>query len=85
MNNAQTKFISTYERDELDNLINEWLNNHPYVEVRDIKLSSSISPLGDDVAFMFTALIVYKRPPHGNFNRTLKNTRSKDDHIVVNA
>lgn len=56
---TRVKIFSTYHENELDILINKWLAEHPDINIRDIKLSSSLASANDDSIPLFTAMVIF--------------------------
>lgn len=56
---TRVKVFSTYHENELDILINKWLAEHPDINIRDIKLSSSLASVNEDGIPLFTAMVIF--------------------------
>ncbi len=56
---TRIKFFSTYHESELDILMNKWLAEHPDINIRDIKLSSSLASANEDGITLFTAMVIF--------------------------
>lgn len=56
---TRIKFFSTYHESELDILMNKWLAEHPDINIRDIKLSSSLASANEDGISLFTAMVIF--------------------------
>lgn len=56
---TRIKFFSTYHESELDILMNKWLAEHPDINIRDIKLSSSLASANEDGIPLFTAMVIF--------------------------
>ena len=56
---TRVKVFSTYHENELDILMNKWLAEHPDINIRDIKLSSSLASANEDGIPLFTAMVIF--------------------------
>lgn len=56
---TRVKVFSTYRESELDILMNKWLAEHPDINIRDIKLSSSLASANGDGIPLFTAMVIF--------------------------
>lgn len=56
---TRIKFFSTYHESEIDILMNKWLAEHPDINIRDIKLSSSLASANEDGIALFTAMVIF--------------------------
>lgn len=56
---TRVKIFSTYHENELDILMNKWLAEHPDINIRDIKLSSSLASANEDGIPLFTAMVIF--------------------------
>lgn len=56
---TRVKVFSSYHENELDILMNKWLAEHPDINIRDIKLSSSLASINEDGIPLFTAMVIF--------------------------
>ena len=56
---TRVKVFITYHENELDILMNKWLAEHPDINIRDIKLSSSLASANEDGIPLFTAMVIF--------------------------
>ena len=56
---TRVKVFSTYHENELDILMNKWLAEHPDINIRDIKLSSSLASANEDGIPLFAAMVIF--------------------------
>lgn len=59
---TRVKVFSSYHENELDILMNKWLAEHSDINIRDIKLSSSLASVNEDGIPLFTAMVIFT--PH---------------------
>lgn len=59
---TRVKVFSSYHENELDILMNKWLAEHSDINIRDIKLSSSLASVNEDGIPLFTAMVIFA--PH---------------------
>ena len=55
---TRVKVFSSYHENELDILMNKWLAEHPDINIRDIKLSSSLASVNNGIP-LFTAMVIF--------------------------
>ena len=56
---TRVKVFSSYHENKLDILMNKWLAEHPDINIRDIKLSSSLASVNEDGIPLFTAMVIF--------------------------
>ena len=56
---TRVKVFSSYHENELDILMNKWLAEHSNINIRDIKLSSSLASVNEDGIPLFTAMVIF--------------------------
>ena len=56
---TRVKVFSSYHENELDILMNKWLAEHSDINIRDIKLSSSLASVNEDGIPLFTAMVIF--------------------------
>ena len=56
---TRVKVFSSYHENELDILMNKWLAEHSDINIRDIKLSSSLASINEDGIPLFTAMVIF--------------------------
>lgn len=56
---TRVKVFSSYHENELDILMNKWLAEHSDINIRDIKLSSSLASVNEDGIPLLTAMVIF--------------------------
>ena len=56
---TRVKVFSSYHENELDILMNKWLAEHSDINIRDIKLSSSLASVNEDGIPLSTAMVIF--------------------------
>lgn len=56
---TRVKVFSSYHENELDILMNKWLAEHSDINIRDIKLSSSLASVNEDGIPLFIAMVIF--------------------------